>query len=104
MPSFFARSLAVLATLQATLSLATPISARDDVIETRATGYANSVYFTNWYVLPLPAIRCDRMCFTDILTTSRGIYGRNYQPADLPASQISHVLYSFMNLRADGTM
>ncbi|OAQ73379.1 endochitinase [Pochonia chlamydosporia 170] len=81
MPSFFARSLAVLATLQATLSLATPISARDDVIETRATGYANSVYFTNW-----------------------GIYGRNYQPADLPASQISHVLYSFMNLRADGTI
>ncbi|KAK7423028.1 Chitinase 4 [Neonectria punicea] len=46
-----------------------------------ATGYANSVYFVNW-----------------------GIYGRNYQPQNLPASQISHVLYSFMNLQADGTV
>ncbi|GAB0146622.1 Endochitinase 1 [Epichloe bromicola] len=34
----------------------------------------------------------------------RGIYGRNFQPADMPASQISHVLYSFLNLRADGTI
>nr|AEC16039.1 chitinase [Ophiocordyceps unilateralis] len=45
------------------------------------TGLVNAVYFTNW-----------------------GIYGRNYQPADLPASKVSHVLYSFMNLRADGTI
>ncbi|RCI14329.1 putative chitinase [Ophiocordyceps polyrhachis-furcata BCC 54312] len=45
------------------------------------SGLVNAVYFTNW-----------------------GIYGRNYQPADLPAPRISHVLYSFMNLRADGTI
>jgi GH18 family chitinase len=35
---------------------------------------------------------------------NRGIYDRNYQPADLPAGEITHLLYSFMNLRADGTV
>ncbi|EFY85189.1 Endochitinase 1 [Metarhizium acridum] len=81
MPSLFAQSLAIIATLQATLGLATPVSAPDTVIGKRAGGYVNAVYFTNW-----------------------GIYGRNYQPADLPASQISHVLYSFLNLSANGTV
>ncbi|CAJ2508591.1 Uu.00g136170.m01.CDS01 [Anthostomella pinea] len=35
---------------------------------------------------------------------SRGIYVRDYQPAQLPASQINQVLYSFANLKADGTV
>lgn len=52
MPSLFARSVAVLAAFQATLGLATPISGSDGAIEKRASGYANSVYFTNWCVLP----------------------------------------------------
>ncbi|KAI9149142.1 Chitinase 1 [Paramyrothecium foliicola] len=84
MLSFFTKSVAVLASLHAALSLASPLIQRDpsdDSLEKRAPGFANAVYFTNW-----------------------GIYGRNFQPADLPASQISHVLYSFMNLRADGTV
>lgn len=81
MPSLLARSVAVLASLQASLGLATAISVSDKNMEKRVGGYANSVYFTNW-----------------------GIYGRNFQPADMPASQISHVLYSFLNLRADGTI
>ncbi|XXG96034.1 Chitinase 4 [Hypoxylon texense] len=63
--------------LQASLGLASPIAE----VQKRATGFQNTVYFTNW-----------------------GIYGRNYQPAQLPASQISLVLYSFLNVRADGTV
>ncbi|KAI0169292.1 glycoside hydrolase family 18 protein [Hypoxylon sp. FL1284] len=63
--------------LQASLGLTSPIGQ----IQKRASGFQNTVYFTNW-----------------------GIYGRDYQPAQLPASEISLVLYSFLNLRADGTV
>ncbi|KFA64330.1 hypothetical protein S40285_02925 [Stachybotrys chlorohalonatus IBT 40285] len=79
MLSFAAKALTVLVSLQASLGLAVPLGEVD--VEKRATGFVNSVYFTNW-----------------------GIYGRNYQPANLPAGQISHVLYSFLNVRADGTV
>ncbi|KAH6874177.1 chitinase [Thelonectria olida] len=44
-------------------------------------GYVNSVYFTDW-----------------------GIYQRNYQPRDLPASHITHIIYAFVNVLADGTV
>ncbi|KAI5455674.1 chitinase [Mariannaea sp. PMI_226] len=46
-----------------------------------ATGYINAVYFVNW-----------------------GIYQRGYQPQELPVSDISHVIYAFMNVRNDGTV
>ncbi|KAL7929119.1 endochitinase 42 [Trichoderma chlorosporum] len=81
MLNFLGKSVALLAALQATLSSASPLATEERSVEKRASGYANSVYFTNW-----------------------GIYDRNFQPADLVASDITHVIYSFMNLQADGTV
>ncbi|KAI0009344.1 glycoside hydrolase family 18 protein [Xylariaceae sp. FL0662B] len=63
--------------LQASLGLTSPITK----VAERASGFQHTVYFTNW-----------------------GIYGRNYQPAQLPTSQLNQVLYAFANLRADGTV
>ncbi|KAI8952980.1 endochitinase [Xylaria longipes] len=63
--------------LSASLAAASPIS---EVVE-RAASFKNLVYFTNW-----------------------GIYGRNYQPAQLPVSQLNQVLYAFANFRSDGTV
>ncbi|UNI19741.1 Chitinase [Purpureocillium takamizusanense] len=81
MLSLLAISVAALASAQATLAAATPVDPYIGTIDRRSSGYVNAVYFTNW-----------------------GVYGRNYQPTDLPASQISHVLYSFMNVQSDGTV
>ncbi|ORY63896.1 glycoside hydrolase superfamily [Pseudomassariella vexata] len=77
------RLLATTITLYAILGMSSPINSVSLVedIDKRDTGYLNSVYFVNW-----------------------GIYGRNYQPAQLPASQVTHVLYAFANLQQDGTV
>ncbi|KAI6780315.1 Chitinase-like protein [Emericellopsis cladophorae] len=77
------QTLALLATVRVAVGLAHPVHniSLDASLDhsKRGTGYINAVYFTNW-----------------------GIYGRNYQPADLPAQDITHVLYSFMNLDRSG--
>jgi hypothetical protein len=37
-----------------------------------------------------------------ILTIFRGIYGADFQPQQLPADQITRVLYAFADIASDG--
>lgn len=34
----------------------------------------------------------------------RGIYGANFQPQQIPADVVTHLLYSFMNIADDGSV
>ncbi|TQW01628.1 chitinase 1 precursor [Cordyceps javanica] len=61
------------------------------------TGLVNAVYFANWWVLKgRSGIRGSPL--------HRGIYLRNFQPNDLPVSNLTHVYYAFMNYGTDGTL
>ncbi|KAH6959838.1 glycoside hydrolase superfamily [Ilyonectria sp. MPI-CAGE-AT-0026] len=75
--------ISLLITLQILLGLAEPDVLQRHQLEPlkRGTRYINMVYFVNW-----------------------GIYQRDYHPQDLPASHLTHILYAFLNVQADGTV
>ncbi|KAK7430875.1 Chitinase 4 [Neonectria magnoliae] len=50
-------------------------------LESRALQRRNVLYFTNW-----------------------GVYGANYQPQQIPADKVTHLLYSFLDIASDGTV
>jgi len=37
-----------------------------------------------------------------VLTSARGIYGANFQPQQIPANQVTHILYAFADIGSDG--
>ncbi|KAL9109358.1 MAG: hypothetical protein Q9227_005988 [Pyrenula ochraceoflavens] len=51
-------------------------------ISQRSTnGHVNVAYFANW-----------------------DIYGRNYQPNQIPIDRLTHIMYCFANIQSDGTV
>lgn len=74
-----------------TTDLLEPIAGRG------VSGFRNAAYFVNWLVVLNDSL-------TSQLTHTRAIYGRGHLPQQIPASELTHVLYSFANIRPSGTV
>lgn len=63
-----------------------------------ATGYRSVAYFVNWV-----SCQCIQpyICLLTCFIYYQAIYGRRYNPQDLPAERLTHILYAFANVRPD---
>ena len=90
---FFCLYLTLTFGLPAAPSTESQHESRDASLEPRAGGYNNVAYYVNWYYHLLKVLQHS-------LTRPRAIYGRNFQPQNLTAPQLTHVLYAFANVNA----
>lgn len=67
-------------------------------------GYRSVVYFVNWVcvdICPSVWIKKLQAYLLTIMVGYQGIYGRAFNPADLPIDKLTHVLYAFANVRPE---
>ncbi|KAK2592029.1 Chitinase 4 [Conoideocrella luteorostrata] len=69
------------ASMASGLVSSSPANTNPPMANNKGLAPRNVLYFTNW-----------------------GIYGANYQPQDVPVSNVTHLLYAFGDLKADGTV
>lgn len=62
-------------------SLTSALTIPSELTSRSTNGRVNVAYFPNW-----------------------DIYGRNYQPTDIPANRLTHLVYCFANIQNDGTV
>ena len=62
-----------------------------------SSGLKSVAYFVNWVRL-LPIAMWDVL---SMLIHPQAIYGRNYNPQDIPADKLTHILYAFANVRPE---
>jgi len=95
--TLFASFLVVASAVSTTNIIGAESFAPEGLTSATVFGYRNAAYYVNWYVFTTK-IKISHFNY------KRATYGRNYQPQQIPAAQLTHVIYAFANLQPDGTV